>query len=1199
MARAYQQSHPVDDDQDHNNPAEWQSLKRELMVLLDQVDNQVTRTRTPEPSRQSYAEPQQRYADPPRERFEPAPDVRHRDALRSVQRAISRFEEAMPAPSYPPNPRDSLQAAINQIRASQGQGQAPQPQRRMAPPPIQQTQAPAPQPAPRMADPAPLFDRLAQSVNGLSGRLEKLEGEIKAQIKTGANVKDVADQVSQLANVVELLAGAVGETGQVKRLEGQIASLGKIMSQGREMDIQTLTRRLDDVASTVGKLAELQVHYADRVQSPVDSQAFQDGMRSIEESVRAVYDRIDSLERQRSLAPQDLEHLSGEMARFTEALRDGQQAPMHLVELVDALNTRIADVESGDRLLHGLRKDLSALRDSVIVALTPRFDAIEQRMDTLSTRDDMAEIGRQIGALTDRIGERPIDPGLGQLEAQVRLLVARMDQTGEQLSGLAKLYSSPAESQVMMPDFDAVADLVASRTAEAVQRQPVSMTPAPMDPAIHDTIARLEDRIATMLSTMHRDPEVDAFDGMQAGITEVNERLKRLEMSLMERSTPPRAEETIRRSDIASIIADAEEALPVPRPRVDTMPRSPAEDAPLNAPAFPEPVGPVAQALDAKNGPRKRHPGLGEDVPLAARYDAPAAPAAPAGFDPEGVERPAAPQPSFGFADAAASAPKAAVSPEVAPAATARTNTFIEAARRAAQRQTAAKPEPQSNSLIGRALSRFQSSDVAPAAALAKPEPKAKKDKKVLAGDKPARTEFKPEPPPMTAGADAAVATASLEPAIGVDQHGASIEVKQSFLTRHRRAILLGALVVAVGFLTANFIAQRMLEGGDQAQPAAPAPTEAPAPATTGSIGQDVVGAPVLGAQSIPPRVIPMAESSSATGSINSQAFTKDAAAPTSSAFAAATQVANADPNSTTPAVAPLTPDTPSPIKVEMPPENVGPQDLRQAASDGDARAQFEVAAIYTEGRAVPQDYKAAATWYERAAAQGFAPAQYRLGSLYENGNGVTKDLNTARLWYERAAEAGNRMSMHNLAALYAGGQLGKQQFDSAAKWFEEAANRGLTDSQFNLGMLYARGLGVAQSMPESYKWFSLAAKSGDKDATKARDDIARSLDPATVTKITAEVDAFKPQAIDLKANFAPIGSWSKTFDPGETITTRDIVSSVQKALGKLGYDVGTPDGIAGAKTKDAIKAFEAATGMSQVGQINPRLLAVLGSQPV
>jgi localization factor PodJL len=356
----------------------------------------------------------------------------------------------------------------------------------------------------------------------------------------------------------------------------------------------------------------------------------------------------------------------------------------------------------------------------------------------------------------------------------------------------------------------------------------------------------------------------------------------------------------------------------------------------------------------------------------------------------------------------------------------------------------------------------------------------------------------------------------------------------------------------------------------------------------------------------MPARVIPMVDSLK-TGSIDRSAAQGFAAAPSQPmplSFAPSNDTAAIEPLAAMPSVQPLTPAapeaaTPSPVKVELPPEGVGPMDLRQAASNGDARAQFEVAAIYTEGRAVPQDYNAAAPWYERAAAQGFAPAQYRLGSLYESGNGVDKDLNTAKLWYERAAEAGNRMSMHNLAALYAGGQLGKQQFDSAAKWFEEAADRGLTDSQFNLGMLYARGLGVPQSLSDSYKWFGIAALSGDKDAIKARDDIARSLDADTMAKLTAEVTSFKPKSIDLAANFAPIGSWSKNFKPGETITTKDIVASVQKALGKLGYDVGTPDGIAGKKTSDAIKSFEGATGMNEVGQINPRLLAVLGSQPV
>ncbi len=305
--------------------------------------------------------------------------------------------------------------------------------------------------------------------------------------------------------------------------------------------------------------------------------------------------------------------------------------------------------------------------------------------------------------------------------------------------------------------------------------------------------------------------------------------------------------------------------------------------------------------------------------------------------------------------------------------------------------------------------------------------------------------------------------------------------------------------------------------------------------------------------------------------------------------------VAATDPTNLAAGVEPLE----SPVQVELPPDNLGPLELRQAAANGDARAQFEVAAIYTEGRAIPEDLPAAAVWYERAASQGFAPAQYRLGNLYEAGKGVDKDLTQARIWYQQAAEAGNRMAMHNLAALYASGGLGAQQFDAAAKWFEEAANRGMKDSQFNLGMLYARGLGVKQDLGASFKWFALAALRGDADAAKARDDVAKSLDAATMQRLDDEIFAWKPVQIDLAANFAPIGTWMKNFDPGATIARTEVVKGVQQVLARLGYDIGTPDGLAGPKTAEAIKAFERGTGMNETGTINPRLLAVLGSQPV
>ncbi|MEO7222074.1 MAG: hypothetical protein ABIY37_06335, partial [Devosia sp.] len=911
MARAYPQSQPADYDQ--QGPAEWQSLRSELVALLDQVDGQVARSRDPSLServrdlRHQVTEAEQ------------DPNMRHRDALRSVQRQISRFEDPAPQP-MPPNPRDSLQAAINQIRSSQGGAR-------------QQNYASSPAPAPQhqRVQELAVIERLAHSVTGLSGRLERLEGEIKTGLKSGGNVKDVADQVAQLAHVVELLAGAVGETGQVKRLEGQIASLGKIMAQGREMDISTLTRRLDDVASTVGKLAELQVHFTEKVQNPVETSAFKDGMRAIEESVRNVYDRIDALERHETLTPADLEIVTREMARFTAAMQDTGAHPQNLVELVDALNSRISDIESGDRLLHALRKDLSALRDAVVVSITPRFDAIDERLSTLSaevgTRADMAEIGRQIGMLGDRIGERPIDPGISQLEAQVRQLVARMDQTGEQLSGLAKLYAEP-HMQLPEIDYDAMADMVASRAAQAWSRQP-------QDTGLADTISGLEQRITAMLQGMQpHDPEVGDFGGMQAGINEVNERLRRLEASLLER-TASAAPDMVRTSDIAAIIAESDTYIPAPPPRPrDAMPRVPTEDAPLNAPAFPDPV-PV---IDSQPVARKRHPGLDEDVPLAARHDAvPPAPTPGAVFEP-----PPPPTPSLGFyepsaravepvARAVEAAPNVEQGAAVSPASR---NTFIEAARRAAQRQTttavpAPVPAGQSNSLIGRALSRFQTSGEKPVKSEKPIKAKPEKAPRPLAGDKPARTEYKPEP---------VVAAASIEPTLmgEAPAEKAKSGKGQPMLSPRMRMIVLIVGFVIVGSMIAKFAIDSMLD--NDPQPAAAAPI------TTGDLADEMPladGMPMeeLDVAAAPgPRII----DPTSTGAIDpaaAQGFITSPLQAMPSAFEAATTLAATDPNGVTP----LVPQ--SPIKVELPPEGIGPLDLREAAANGDVRAQFEVAA--------------------------------------------------------------------------------------------------------------------------------------------------------------------------------------------------------------------------------------------------------------
>jgi len=69
------------------------------------------------------------------------------------------------------------------------------------------------------------------------------------------------------------------------------------------------------------------------------------------------------------------------------------------------------------------------------------------------------------------------------------------------------------------------------------------------------------------------------------------------------------------------------------------------------------------------------------------------------------------------------------------------------------------------------------------------------------------------------------------------------------------------------------------------------------------------------------------------------------------------------------------------------------PAALTQAADRGDAKAQFKLGEMYTQGQGVPQDYAKAAILFQKSAAQGFVPAQGFLGVLYVHGVGVPKDV--------------------------------------------------------------------------------------------------------------------------------------------------------------------------------------------------------------
>lgn len=287
-------------------------------------------------------------------------------------------------------------------------------------------------------------------------------------------------------------------------------------------------------------------------------------------------------------------------------------------------------------------------------------------------------------------------------------------------------------------------------------------------------------------------------------------------------------------------------------------------------------------------------------------------------------------------------------------------------------------------------------------------------------------------------------------------------------------------------------------------------------------------------------------------------------------------------------------------------PEQIGTADLRQAAMDGNASAQFIIASRFLEGRKVGRDHKRAAQWYIRAAEGGLATAQYRIGTLYERGNGVAQDRFQAMSWYAKAANQGNVKAMHNLAVMSADTANGKPDLARAAKWFAAAARHGLPDSQYNFAVLNERGLGLQKNPIEAYKWYSIAARSGDRDAVKKAEEINASIDRTALADIDKMIASWNPTTPQREANLVSVTnpSWgvktnnhqaSAKLPSGQTanqpVTAKERVKLVQQLLAQKGFDAGATDGEMSSSTANAIRLYQLRNDLSVNGIVSKQLL--------
>lgn len=152
---------------------------------------------------------------------------------------------------------------------------------------------------------------------------------------------------------------------------------------------------------------------------------------------------------------------------------------------------------------------------------------------------------------------------------------------------------------------------------------------------------------------------------------------------------------------------------------------------------------------------------------------------------------------------------------------------------------------------------------------------------------------------------------------------------------------------------------------------------------------------------------------------------------------------------------------------------------LREAADQGDAIAQYNLAQRNAWGAGVPQDWDQAVKWLRMAAKQGYAGAQCELGAWYDKGYGVAVNYNEALLWLRKAADQGYADGQYNLGAMYISGHGVEPNDIEAAKWFRKAAEQGHNTAQYFMGEMYVAGQGVPRDYKKAVEWYKEAAIRG------------------------------------------------------------------------------------------------------------------------
>lgn len=152
-----------------------------------------------------------------------------------------------------------------------------------------------------------------------------------------------------------------------------------------------------------------------------------------------------------------------------------------------------------------------------------------------------------------------------------------------------------------------------------------------------------------------------------------------------------------------------------------------------------------------------------------------------------------------------------------------------------------------------------------------------------------------------------------------------------------------------------------------------------------------------------------------------------------------------------------------------------GVQHHRQAAQEGDARAQYELARTYYQYNEFAKSFY----WWQKSAENGLNAAWVRLAIQYAYGQGVEKDEGRALdyIWKAVKGDPADANALCHLGMFYEQGIGTDASMEQAMTCYRQAAEMGDPVAYFALGMCYFFGKGVPEDTETALSWVGKAAE--------------------------------------------------------------------------------------------------------------------------